>query len=98
MIKTNPTIEFEQFISLVKGLKAFKSKTGKIYKVISLDGSLLSFLRETGEEWQMDLRKVHQAYIELQRFKTIDFKPYVPRRQSPGLGVLLSIGLLKTKT
>lgn len=95
MIKTNPTITFEQFLSLVEGLKAFKSKTGKIYKVVSLDGSKFSFLRETGEEWQMDLRKVHQAYLELQHFKTKDFKPYVARRQSPGLGLLLSIGLLK---
>lgn len=95
MIKTNPIIEFEQFLSLVKGLKEFKSKTGKRYKVISLDGSILSFLRETGEEWKLDLRKAHQAYLELQYFKTIDFKPYVPRRQSPALGLLLTVGLLK---
>jgi hypothetical protein len=95
MIKTNSIIEFEQFLSLVKGLKEFKSKTGKRYKVISLDGSILSFLRETGEEWKMDLRKAHQAYLELQHFKTIDFKPYVPRRQSPALGLLLTVGLLK---
>ncbi|WP_312206959.1 hypothetical protein [Epilithonimonas hominis] len=95
MIKTNPTVKFEQFLSLVKELKAFKSKTGKVYKIISLDGSILSFLRETGEEWKIELRKVHQAYLELQRFKTIDFKPYVPRRQSPALGLLLAVGLLK---
>ena len=95
MIKTNPTIEFEQFLSLLNGLKEFKSITGKRYKVISLNGSMLSFLRETGEQWQVDLRKVHQAYLELQRFKTIDFKPYVPRRQSPALGLLLTVGLLK---
>ena len=94
MIKTNPTINFEEFLSLVKGLKEFRSKTGRRYKVISLDGSMLSFLRETGEEWQMDLRKVHQAYIELSDFKTISFKPYVPRRQSPALGLLLSNKLL----
>lgn len=95
MIKTNPTIEFQQFLVLIQELNEFKSKTGKIYKVISLDGSMLSFLRETGEEWKMDLRKVHQAYLELNDFKTISFKPYVPRRQSPGLGLLLSLGLLK---
>ena len=95
MIKTSPTIEFEHFLSLVKGLKEFKSKTGKRYKVISLDGSVISFLRETGEEWKIDLIKVHQAYIELTNFKTISFKPYVPRRQSPALGLLLTVGLLK---
>ncbi len=95
MIKTNPIIEFEQFLSLVKGLKEFKSKTGKRYKVISLEGSILSFLRETGVEWKMDLKKVHQGYLELTDFKTISFKAYVPRRHSPGLGLLLTVGLLK---
>lgn len=95
MIKTNPTIDFEQFLSLVKGLKEFKSKNGKCYKIISTDGSKLHFLRESEVEWDIDLKKLHQAYTELTEFRTINFKPYVPRRQSPGLGLLLTVGLLK---
>ncbi len=45
----------------------------------------------------MDLKDVYQAYIELTDFKTTNFKPYVPRRQSPALGLLLSLKLLKKK-
>lgn len=96
MIKTNPTIEFEQFLSLVKELKEFKSKTGNLYTIVSLDGYNLSFIREsTNVEWAMDLKKVHQAYIELKDFRTINFKPYLPRRQSPALGLLITTILLK---
>ncbi|WP_312082885.1 hypothetical protein [Epilithonimonas hominis] len=43
----------------------------------------------------MDLKKVHQGYLELTDFKTISFKAYVPRRYSPALGLLLTVGLLK---
>lgn len=96
MIKTILAIALAQFLSLVKELKEFKSKTGNLYTIVSLDGYNLSFIREsTNVEWEMDLRKVHLAYVELSDFKTISFKPYVPRRQSPALGLLLSLKLLK---
>jgi hypothetical protein len=95
MIKTNPTINFEEFLSLVKGLKEFKSKTGNIYKIVSLNNNNLRFIREsTNVEWEMDMKKVHQAYLDLSDFKTTSFKPYVPRKQSPALGLLLSNKLL----
>lgn len=95
MIKTTPTIEFKQFLYLVKGLKEFRSKTGNLYTVVSLNDSLLTFIRESsGAEWSMDLNKLYQAYMELTEFRTINFKPYLPRRQSPALGLLLSSKLL----
>lgn len=96
MIKTNPTINFEEFISLVKGLKEFRSKTRNLYTIVSLNNHNLRFIREsTNVEWEMDLNKVHQAYLELSEFKTTSFKPYVPRRQSPALGLLIATALLK---
>lgn len=96
MIKTNPTINFEEFISLVKGLKEFRSKTRNLYTIVSLNNHNLRFIREsTNVEWEMDLNKVHQAYLELSEFKTTGFKSYVPRKQSPALGLILSVGLLQ---
>jgi hypothetical protein len=59
-------------------------------------GHTMFFERKTtGEIWNMDLKKVHQAYKELKDFKTKNFAPYVPRRHSPALGLLLHVGLLE---
>jgi len=96
MIKTNPTINFEEFMSLVKGLKEFRSKTRNLYTIVFLNNHNISFMREsTNVEWVMDLRKVHQAYVELIDFKTISFKPYISRKQSPALGLLITTKLLQ---
>jgi len=96
MIKTSPTIEFEQFLSLVEGLKEFRSITGNLYSIVSLNDHNLRFIREsTGVQWNMDLKKVYHAYFELTEFKTIYFKPYLPRRQSPALGLLITLELLQ---
>lgn len=98
MIKTNPTISFEKFLLLVKELKEFRSKTGNLYTVVSLNDHNLRFIREsTNIEWEVDLKKVYQAYQELKDFKTINLKAYVPRRQSPALGLLLEMELLELK-
>jgi hypothetical protein len=43
----------------------------------------------------MDLKDVYKAYIELTDFKTINLNPTFQRRQSPALGLLLSLELLK---
>lgn len=94
--KIAPEISCIDFLLLINNISTFKSKTGNLYTIVSLDGYNLSFIREsTNVEWEMDLRKVHLAYVELSDFKTISFKPYVPRRQSPALGLLLSLKLLK---
>jgi hypothetical protein len=64
--------------------------------VKELNGNTMIFERKTtGEIWNMDLKKVHQAYKELKDFKTKNFAPYVPRRHSPALGLLLHVGLLE---
>ncbi|WP_333888583.1 hypothetical protein [Sphingobacterium siyangense] len=94
--KTNPTIAYEEFYDLTKSVEFFKSLTGKEYDVKSLDVDEMKFVRvSTGEKWSMNLKGVHQAYLELTDFKTVNFKPYVPRTHSPALGLLLHLGLLK---
>lgn len=39
-------------------------------------------------------KKVHQAYLELQRLTTTDLKLYVAQKQSPAFGLLIHAGLL----
>jgi len=94
--KTNPTIAYEEFYDLVRPVDQFGSLTGKKYNVLSAENHVMSFLRvSTGEKWSMNLKEVHRAYLELTDFKTVNFKPYVPRTHSPALGLLLHLGLLK---
>ncbi len=96
LIKTKPEKTFSEFLSMVQSITTFKSKTGKTYIVISLEASILKFVREsTQKEWKVDLKDIHKAYMELKQFRTIDFKPYVPRKQSPSLGLLITLKLLK---
>ena len=45
-------------------------------------------------DWDIDLKKLYQAYTELEDFSTGNFRPYVPRRHSPARGLLLRLGLI----
>ncbi|MDR6734911.1 hypothetical protein [Sphingobacterium sp. 2149] len=93
--KTNPTIAYEEFYYLVCSVDQFGSLTGKKYNVLSTENHVMSFLRvSTGKKWSMNLKEVHRAYLELTDFKTINFKPYVPRTHSPALGLLIHLELL----
>ena len=93
--KTNPSISFTTFMQMVNTVVSFTSLTGKPYRVIKLEDSILYFVREaSGKEWSMDLKGVHKAYLELDDFKTVNFKPYVPITHSPALGLLLHLKLL----
>lgn len=95
-IKTQPTITYPKFVELVMSLQSFTSLRGRLYKEVSIESSIVKFIRDsTGKEWKMDLKVVHQAYLELSNFKTANFKSYVPHTHSPALGLLLSIGLLE---
>ena len=78
--KTNPKISYTHFYNMVLPIKKFKSLTGKEYDVKSLDADKMKFVRvSTGEKWFMNLKGVHQVYLALTDFKTMTFKPYVPR-------------------
>lgn len=60
----------------------------------------MNFLRLDSEssKWDMDLKKLYKAFIELDESKfsnTKNFKPYVPRTHSPGRGLLVNLGLIE---
>ncbi len=96
MKKTNPNISYVDFCHLVKAITQFKSIKGNLYSVISIEDCIITFLREsTQKRWKMNLKDVHRAYLEITDFKTIQFKPYLPRTQSPALGLLIKMGLVK---
>lgn len=93
--KTQPAISYQDFYNLAKSSNSFKSLTGKFYDVISINDSTMNFVRKSsGEQWKMDLKGVHRAYLDLNDFKTANFKPYVTRTHSPALGLLLHLRLL----
>ncbi|MGV8880378.1 MAG: hypothetical protein ACOH2A_15260 [Sphingobacteriaceae bacterium] len=94
--KTQPEISYPDFLNLTRSLKTFKSLRAKQYDIVAIEGSQISFIRKSScEKWKMDLKGVHQAYIELMDFKTNNFKTYVNRTHSPALGLLLELGLLR---
>ena len=99
-IKIKPEISYEEFIELVGDVSEFNSTTGKRYKVSKYDTIHLKFNRLDGKkpemEWNINLSKLYEAYQSLTDFSTANFKPFVPITHSPGRGLLLKIGLLKT--
>lgn len=96
MKKTNPSISYDEFFNLIKPITQFKSLKGNSYTVISIEDTIITFLRESTEkQWKMNLKDVHRAYLDITDFKTINFKPYLPRTQSPALGLLIKMGLIK---
>ncbi|WP_437372223.1 hypothetical protein [Maribacter litoralis] len=93
--KTNPNITFIEFIQKVGPVVSFNSKEGEEYVVQKLHGSTMLFKRQSTKiVWDMDLKQVHKAYLELKDFETKNFKNYVPRKHSPALGLLLHLKLL----
>lgn len=93
--KTKPNISFIEFMQLAGPLVSFNSLEGYEYVVKKLEGSTMYFIRtSTKKLWDIDLKQVHKAYLELKDFKTINFKEYVYQRHSPALGLLLHLKLL----
>ncbi|MDO1514344.1 hypothetical protein Q2T41_16945 [Maribacter confluentis] len=93
--KTKPDIRFIEFMQLASPVVSFNSLEGNEYVVQKFKGTKIYFKRETTKQiWDMDLKQVHKAYLELKDFKTINFKPYVPLTHSPALGLLLHLKLL----
>lgn len=45
--KITPEISYIDFLLLINNISTFKSKTGNIYINVSLDGSVLTFIRKS---------------------------------------------------
>ena len=96
--KVNPLISFKEFKKRAVIISSFTSSTGKRYKVKSIVGNEMYFLRldvKSDLEWSMNLEEVYRAYKELDDFATNNFKPYVPITHSPARGLLIHLGLLE---
>lgn len=96
--KLKPIISLLKFIQKAKSVEVFKSSNGKMYQVIRIENDEMYFFRldaKSEKEWSMNLKEVYRAYKELEDFKTINFKPYVPITHSPARGLLLHLGFLK---
>ena len=96
--KTKPIVSLSDFLQKATLVKNFASSSGKKYQVTKIENCEMFFKRLDANaeyEWQMNMQKVHQAYIELDDFVTKNFKPYVPITHSPARGLLLHLGLLE---
>lgn len=96
--KTEQIISFSDFLSKAENIKLFRSSNGKRYQVTKIENNIMWFLRldaKADKPWDLDLKSVYQAYLELDNFDTKNFQPYVNRRHSPARGLLLELGLLK---
>jgi hypothetical protein len=96
--KIEPIISLSDFLKRATQVKSFTSSTGKRYKVTKIENNVMWFLRldaKADTPWDMDLKGVYQAYVELNNYDTENFRPYVNRRHSPARGLLLHLGLLK---
>lgn len=94
--KQLPEITFAEFISRAGKVKKFTSSQGKRYEVDGLMNDVLFFRRMDagGTDWDLDLKKLYEAYQTLEDFSTENFRPFVAQRHSPGRGLLLHLGLI----
>jgi hypothetical protein len=94
--KALPLVSYPDFLSMVSAVKKFTSSQGKRYEVDGMAEGFLFFRRMDagGTDWDIDLKKLYQAYTELEAFATENFRPYVAQRHSPGRGLLLHLGLI----
>lgn len=95
--KILPPISYQVFLSRVAQETHYTSSTGKRYRIAGIKDEVLFIERldaRTDIDWDIDLKKLYQAYIELEDFATEKFQPYVPRRHSPARGLLLRLGLI----
>jgi hypothetical protein len=95
--KTLPLVSYLEFLDMVSKETHHTSSSGKRYHVSGIMDEVLFIVRLdacTDMDWDIDLKKLYQAYRELDDFATENFRPYVPRRYSPARGLLLRLGLI----
>ena len=95
--KVMPVKSEKAFLEASKNVTNFNSSTGKRYKVLKVENDVMSFTRLDADDskvWEMNLSQLCKAYIELEDFSTINFKPYVPITHSPGRVLLIHLKLI----
>ncbi len=95
--KTTPHFTLSAFLAKAYKVSRFNSSTGREYKVTRIENDIMFFLRlnaQLTKEWNMDLKKIYEAYEQLEHFETVNFKPFVPITHSPARGLLLHLGML----
>jgi hypothetical protein len=96
--KIFPVISYTEFLERVSKESQFTSSRGRRYLITGLIDEVLFFDRLDSArdvEWDINLQKLYDAYITLQSYKTEEFKDFIPRRHSPGRGLLLRLGLIE---
>ena len=100
-IRQEPTFTLEKFLAEAVKVGKFTSSTGKKYEVKYVKDDIMHFIRKDADaeqDWSFDLKDVYKAYIKLEKFDTIAFKKFVPRKHSPARGLLLHLKLLTVDT
>lgn len=95
--KIRPNISETEFLQKASQITKFTSSSGKNYAVLEITGVIMSFKRldaKSDKPWKMNLKDLYRAYKELNDFRTINFKQYVPITHSPGRGLLIHLGLI----
>jgi len=96
--KTNSNISFTDFLAKARSVEMFNSSSGKRYLVLGTKNDIMYFKRLDAREeitWKMNLKNVYEAYLQLDDFATINFKPFVPITHSPARGLLIYLGMLE---
>jgi len=97
-IKKSATVSYDKFFRFIGKLTEFKSSGNKRYHVETIDKDIMHFKRLDAQRnhklYKIDLKALYKAYVELNDYKTDEFRPYVGSNRSPGRGILLSAGLI----
>lgn len=96
--KTDPQINFADFLARINHVKEFSSTNGRRYAISKADNRYYKFFRLDGKkpemEWSINLEKLYEAYKTIEDFSTSNLKPYATRAHSPARGLLIKAGLL----
>lgn len=86
---------FANFKRKAKSLITFSSPEGTMYKVTDVAGDQLTYLRPGKLKAEpLDLRKVYEAYKQIEDYTTDAFKPFINGQQSPARALLLELKLI----
>lgn len=87
-------IDKKEFIEIISKIHSAESEQGKVYSSIAVHGSVCSGIREsTGNPFKIDLDKLYEAYRISHKLRTLIFKAYVGKVQSPSYAILKAANL-----